>query len=423
VDRARLRASLVDDAFEWMVVFDPTGEIVFANQASLAITGWDPEGLVGTNILDLAHPDDLERAHRTITISAEYGPPKGTTSFRVRHAAGTWVELDVTAGLVTDGRRELFGAYGRPTDYQNAVDQVLLGLLGTGPVHEALRPVCDVFSWQHTGTRVAITWTDPDGDRDFVSTEIERGLSGADAPATSPWGVARATGVGVHHGDLSQLDPATRQLAEAAGLWAYWIEPVVVADGGESALVTVWAGAGGPPPENHSLGVDLAVNFVDLVLRWTQQLRRLEQAARVDELTGLANRKELFERLDSEPGGGALLYCDLDRFKPVNDALGHAAGDELLRAVADRLRAGLRPDDLVARVGVDEFVELCRGADAAAADQLADRIRGALAEPFAVAGTTVTIGISIGIGVGADHVGVDLLDAADRALYRAKAAR
>lgn len=421
VDVDRLRTSLIDDAFEWMVAFDTEGTVVYANDAGLAIAGWAPDALVGRSILDLVHPQDLERAARTIAIGNEFGPPKGTTSFRVHHADGSWVDLDVTSARVTDGTATFFAAYGRPTDYQHAVDEILLGLLEGSTVAHALRPVCDVFSWQFTGTRVAISWTEAGGGHGHVATELPVELTGADAPADSPWGQSRAQVARVEHRGLDHLDPDRRRLAEELGLWAYWIEPVTDPAGGEPALVTVWAGAGGPPPENHELGVELAANFVELVLRWTYQLRRLEQAARFDDLTGLANRTQFFEHLESETGGGALLYCDLDQFKPVNDAFGHAAGDELLRAVADRLRACVRAGDVVARLGGDEFAVLCRGASRAQADDLAARIRSSLEAPFSVAGTTVTIGISIGVAQADGRLGLEVLEAADRALYRAKA--
>lgn len=159
--------------------------------------------------------------------------------------------------------------------------------------------------------------------------------------------------------------------------------------------------------------------------------RQLAHMARHDPLTGLPNRLLFRERLTqeiarAERGGGFALFClDLDRFKPINDTLGHQAGDSLLRAVAQRLKAGLRPADMVARLGGDEFVILQTGTGCVAeATALAERLLAAVATPIDLAGYPARIGLSMGIarapddGLEADR----LFSRADQALYRAKAA-
>src|SRR5690606_5760260 len=129
--------------------------------------------------------------------------------------------------------------------------------------------------------------------------------------------------------------------------------------------------------------------------------RRLAHGALHDELTGLPNRRYLLGRLEevfrSEPGAGPL-FVDLDRFKLINDSLGHDAGDQLLQEVADRFRRALRPADLVARVGGDEFVVLCPDLDRAdGALALASRLADALAEPIDLPGGRVVVSASIGV--------------------------
>lgn len=149
-----------------------------------------------------------------------------------------------------------------------------------------------------------------------------------------------------------------------------------------------------------------------------------------DSLTRLPNRSRLLSHLaslTSNPGrsySGALLYLDLDRFKPVNDTLGHAAGDALLCAVAQRLRGLLRSTDLVARLGGDEFCIVQDAASLEAASRLAQRVIDTLSEPYAIEGRQMEIGVSIGITLHLCSFGaVDadrLLREADRALYAAK---
>ncbi len=149
-----------------------------------------------------------------------------------------------------------------------------------------------------------------------------------------------------------------------------------------------------------------------------------------DVLTGLPNRvllatrvQDALDRRARRTGLVALLFCDVDGFKNVNDAYGHLVGDEVLRTVADRLLFAVRPADTVARIGGDEFVVLCTGlsgADDAAA--LAARARETVAEPMAT-GPNVEVTVSIGVAVAAadDEADADtLLRDADEAMYKAK---
>jgi diguanylate cyclase (GGDEF)-like protein len=157
---------------------------------------------------------------------------------------------------------------------------------------------------------------------------------------------------------------------------------------------------------------------------------RISHLARFDELTALPNRvnfrDEIGRLLASQDGAeldSALLFIDLDQFKQVNDTLGHPCGDELLCAVAERLRGMLRPEDLVARFGGDEFVVFQQNiASTNDAANLARRIVERLSERYRIDNHLVEIGASVGIAVTAPGVSADtLLKNADMALYRAKA--
>lgn len=153
---------------------------------------------------------------------------------------------------------------------------------------------------------------------------------------------------------------------------------------------------------------------------------QIRYMAEHDSLTGLANRLLFTRRLNhalAEGGMVALHLIDLDDFKDVNDTMGHAAGDALLMAATSRMRACLRPGDMLARLGGDEFAVVQAGiASREEADAAASRIVRALGAPYAIEGASVRAGASIGIAIGPGD-GVDgpaLLQRADIALYRAK---
>ena len=161
------------------------------------------------------------------------------------------------------------------------------------------------------------------------------------------------------------------------------------------------------------------------------QAERLTHAAEHDPLTGLANRaaflRALEQRLEASRRSRTpltLFFVDLDDFKPVNDTHGHAVGDELLRAFATRLRAGVRESDVVARLGGDEFAVLVGGLGQQEALPLARALVERISQPYAVRQLSVRVSACIGVA-GYPEAGATaqaLLEAADGAMYRAKAA-
>jgi len=190
----------------------------------------------------------------------------------------------------------------------------------------------------------------------------------------------------------------------------------------------------------HLRGLPVNPGDADAGTIWTLQditeqvasRRALEWAALHDPLTGLANRKAFASRLEhlfeglprSRPA--ALVALDLDHFKPINDSHGHAAGDQLLRAVAAAISQQVRPGDLVARLGGDEFAVVLERCPADAATRVAAQVRAAVgALRVAWQGTELAVGTSVGVAL-LDETIEDpaaWLDAADRACYRAKLKR
>lgn len=190
----------------------------------------------------------------------------------------------------------------------------------------------------------------------------------------------------------------------------------------------------------HPIAIALAAGTVVFALgrlivtfREANILAHSHELALTDELTDLPNRRAFYEQGQAiidiaahDSRNGAMLLLDLDRFKEVNDSLGHHAGDTLLKDVAMRLADTLHDDtDILARLGGDEFVVMLIDVDAAAATVVSDRIRAALAAPFALEGVTIRVDASVGISLFPAHGEevTTLLRHADIAMYQAKGVR
>jgi len=269
----------------------------------------------------------------------------------------------------------------------------------------------------HPDTSRAITFANAAFEQRSGYSEAEiiergaRGLFGKDTDSATIAGIVAA---------MARCEPSTAQLVlyTKAGT-PRWVEAEVVPFAGEGESVTHWVVVGHDITEQR------------------QAAEAIHRLAYYDVLTGLPNRRLLMERLDamlararSNRGVGCVLYIDLDNFKSVNDARGHATGDLVLVRVAERLRAAVRECDTVARLGGDEFVVLLEdlGRDGAcattAARLLAEGVRLALAQPVEIDGQVYRSSGSIGMALPATpgHNAHDLLREADTAMYHAKAA-
>jgi diguanylate cyclase (GGDEF)-like protein/PAS domain S-box-containing protein len=180
---------------------------------------------------------------------------------------------------------------------------------------------------------------------------------------------------------------------------------------------------------NDGDGGSLAIGHIEDVTEQRHNAERLEWAAAHDELTGLPNRFRFLERLGafletSQPGALAVLFLDIDNFKVINDSLGHGAGDQLLQAMAGRLRSVVRDRDMLARFGGDEFIVMLRDVSGSYNPrEVAEQLRREIALPLTVDGAELFVTASIGITV-SDREGsttTEMLRDADAAMYRAKA--
>jgi diguanylate cyclase (GGDEF)-like protein len=279
----------------------------------------------------------------------------------------------------------------------------------------------------------------PVGARDPGDGGVRRTIAG-----DSPTVVRFLSERGPSRESIATADPYVQEVFRARGIVETLSVPVM-SDGALLGAIIAMRGADDPPFVDEEVLADrlsgvadhaaLAFAKVRLLEQEREAVRRLQREEAVskhlayhDALTGLPNGRRFTAQLDEALASGAgdgrvaVLFCDLDRFKNVNDSLGHARGDELLCQAADRLGA-IVGGALLARLGGDEFAVLVQSDDAVCAgESVARRMIDALAEPFGVGGQTVFVSASIGVAVhpadGAD--GTTLLMNADAAMYSAK---
>ena len=230
--------------------------------------------------------------------------------------------------------------------------------------------------------------------------------------------------------DPTADDPFLARLVAAAGMQSAAIVPIVLQDG---IVGVVAVGRQDAEVRSRPDVLERLTGMADLAATAFLNARFLESVqteALQDPLTGLANVRMLSRAADralethAEDHPVALLFVDLDGFKPVNDELGHDAGDDVLRTCGLRLKSAVRDTDTVARIGGDEFVVLMPHAGETAAQATADRLRAVLVEPIAVAGRQVRLSGSVGIALASSEDDFrSLLKRADDAMYVAKGRR
>ncbi len=391
-----------DEAPIGVVVWDSNGQVQYVNQPVLRST--DAPGTAG--FADLAHisavhPDDREHvlAATAIARRGRYAPFRA----RMRNANGEWTHLQGSlVPMLQNGRTNGVVALFRDVTRQRLQDQSVTRFK---TIADSTSDIVGITALDGT-----IVYLNPAGVR-F-------------------WGVEDSSLV-----DLRQLfEFVPREyhsvlLDDAFGAITrgeVWQGEVELVRRSDLARCPMSAVALGVYDDSGALS-GFAITYRDMSDRKRMEAE-LAHAATHDPLTGLANRQELFLALDTSLASGAstaVLFFDLDDFKVVNDSLGHAVGDEVLRTLAVRIRDAARGTDVVGRLGGDEFLVICRGVWMAHdAKVIADKILARVSEPMQIGGRLHAVTGSIGVAMsgGRECTAVSLIQEADIAMYRAKAA-
>ncbi|MEX2100555.1 MAG: EAL domain-containing protein, partial [Acidimicrobiia bacterium] len=405
-NEARFRA-MVRDSSDIMAIVDTEGLLVYASPATERILGLDTAPLIGTDVFDLIHPDDRARAASGFDLTRD-GTGTDRVEFRFRHADGSWRVVEAVAtNLLDDPSVKGIVISARDlTDRRQA----------EGELREAQERFRSAFENAPIGMALMAL----DGRLFRVNRALAQilGRSGRELLGAS---VVDLT----HPEDLPELRASMRQLLSGT-LPSNQLEQRYVHHDGHPVWIAV----------SVSLVRDLQGTPLYFVCQMEDVTERrasgeaLAHQAIHDPLTGLPNRVLFVERLERELARAAVnqervavLFLDLDRFKVVNDSLGHSAGDRLLVAVSDRLNNAVRPADIVARFGGDEFTVLCPNVPSEeTAELIAERLIQAASRPVALVEGEVFVTASVGIALsgGESDTSETLLRNADAAMYRAK---
>jgi diguanylate cyclase (GGDEF)-like protein/PAS domain S-box-containing protein len=440
---ARFR-TLVQHAADGIIILDLDARCQYVSPSYERLTGQDASTLVGNFVRQFVHPDDTAKVGVAWTRMLEH--PEETTKALVRvcHADQRWHWQEASiSNRLDDPTINGIILNVRDVTERKALDDLLaeesqiLEMIAWGERLETVLDRVATLTAVYAEARYCLIRLLEDGELrviaapDLPANAYEQvAIVSMDTPLSSGRAAKERDEVFL---DYSQTGPGAEPIPGVAvelGIRATWAVPIELPNREAVAgtLTLLFDTADVDRDRNRAL-LERVVSLAAVAIEQARAREDLEHRAYHDALTGLPNRALLNDRLTHalqrsrrDETAVAVLFLDLDRFKLVNDSLGHDAGDRLLTQVAQRMLGGLRGSDTVARLGGDEFVVVVEDVkDDLEIHAAVQRVAAILEQPFEVDSETLFVSASIGVSVARDDAqAIDLLREADDAMYRAK---
>ncbi|CAN7599865.1 diguanylate cyclase domain-containing protein [Acidovorax sp. LjRoot117] len=432
--------NVVDLLLDAVCIVQPDSTIVFVSPAFERIFGYTPQEAVGLRMLDLVHPEDLpttsQQAQRVmdgqlqLQFENRYVRKDGSVA-HIRWTARWLPDRQVRLAVAHDITERKF-----TESMQSAIYEISEAAHAARTLESLFQRIHEIVGVLLHAAHFSVALYDAGSDTLSFPYHVHPGDAPASAaPAPVSEEQIRLCREVIHTGTTLLITPDTHRVLPtpqpAPGAPLYWLAvPLSTQNGVLGALVLQSYSDQGRYTHKDKELLQFVSTQVAAAIERKQMHERLERMAQYDQLTQLPNRQLFLDRLGTALARArrddrllSLLFIDLDRFKDVNDTLGHAMGDLLLQRVAQRLQGCVRGSDTVARLGGDEFVVLLESGHASDhASAVAGKILAAFGDAFDLGGHSVAMQPSIGIAVYPEH-GTDahlLLTHADEAMYLAK---
>ncbi|SQD78523.1 bifunctional diguanylate cyclase/phosphodiesterase [Moritella yayanosii] len=446
----RLNLALTSTGQVWFELNIQSGEVLFGGQNE-QLTDVNPSDIqtILEQWLEKIHPDDFELASNRYKASLVTGIPF-ELEYRRKTKDGNWLWVHTGCEFTAwDAHHKPIWCTGVHTDItqrkqielrDNARNAVLEKLLKGDPLKIILEHIVNFIEQEQTGALCSVLLINAQG------THLNSGFSSSGIPDyynEAINGIEIGDGVGscgtaaftkkrviVENIQTHPYWTQVKELTAKAQLASCWSEPIIGANNQLLGTFAIYHRQPSTPTDDDFKLLEFAVQLSVIAIERYLSDKKLEMMAHYDMLTKLPNRSLLADRFKSGIAHShrtntmlGVCFLDLDNFKPVNDSYGHDVGDQLLIAVAQRLKANIRDEDTASRQGGDEFVLLLGDIESLEhCDEILQRINYFLAQPYIIAGHTFNISVSIGVTLYPDDdADLDtLLRHADYSMYQAK---
>ncbi len=450
---SRRFTEIVQNLSDGVTILDSRGSIRYQSAQAKQLFGGESSGTFVESIAEAIHEEDrsrvLGRIESALLAQGARGDSwEGSLEFRVLGTDDNWRYCETK---FTDLRHELAVAgvvlttrdisdRRRSETLVREQAEFLRLVASSAPISTVLAALCDLVEATFGGAKSAVMRVS-DARLSFAGGP-RMPAEFVDAMQSVPLGIGGGLcGIAVEAGEpVYSLDVASDERLEGCrdlllrnGFKSVWSAPVTSSDEGAiiASIAVFWGETHEVTPDEVAF-METLIALCSIAVDRKEYETRLTHQAHHDSLTGLPNRSLFTELLSIATGRAsrgntlnAVMFIDLDRFKEVNDSLGHDAGDELLINVASRLRECSRASDTIARFGGDEFVVLCEDLDPESASgvitDLAERLLTSIDQPMVIKGHSIRVSASVGVSInGGSDKAAGMLRDADAAMYKAK---